>query len=236
MSHDWHDSSTARRWDSNSSRTNPTRSEQLDVLVSVLAALWRPGAWLLDLGFGSGQVEQRIFERIPEARVVGVDSSEAMMAIARARLVDYGDRFTSVRHDLAALEGAPLPDRRYQFAIAVQSLHHLAEPEMRAAYRFVHGRLDPGGVFLLLDRLKVEDEATWPLLRAVWERQDRVFGVPAAAHEGRDFADHQRTVRGRGDYPVLLDQHLLWLREAGFTPACLHLHGHRGLIAAAKAG
>ncbi len=234
MPHDWRDPETARRWDRQGHETNPCRPEQLDILVSVLAEHWRPGAWLLDLGFGSGQVEALIFDRIPDARVVGIDGSDAMMALAAERLRPYGDRFASVRHDLGALREARLPGHAYRFAIAVQSLHHLSAEDMRAAYGWIHHRLEPGGLFLLLDRMRVESAETWRVMHSVWRRQDHEYGTRVADHEGATFEDHERLVRERGDLPVLLDQHLQWLREAGFAVACLHAHGNRALVAGIK--
>lgn len=236
MSSDWHDPETARRWDRTATERNPVRAEQLDILAAVLGKLWTPGDWLLDLGYGSGQVEKLLFERIPAACAVGVDSSEAMMALARDRLAAHGSRFAAVRHDLAALGGLRLPPRPYRFAIAVQSLHHLEPAEMREAYGWLARQLQPGGLFLLLDRVRVENRAVWPAMRAVWERLDAVHGSGVAAHEGADLAAHEAAARERGDRPVLLDEHLAWLRSAGFDPACLHLHGNRALVAGVVSG
>lgn len=234
MRHDWRDQATAQRWDRSVHENNPSRREQLDILVSVLAGLWEPDGWLVDLGCGSGQVEALIFERLPEARVVGIDSSEAMLEIARQRLVGQQRRFQIVTGDLGHLDGLELPPHPYRFAIAVQSLHHLAPTDMRAAYRWVRERLEPGGAFFLLDRVGVENAATLGLLQQVWQRQDRQLGSGVAQHEGATMAAHQRGLSERGDRPVLLQEHLAWLRDAGFDPVCLHMHGHRALIAGTK--
>lgn len=234
MPHDWENAAEVRRWDQHATDANPIRPEQLDVLVAVLAGFWQPGRWAVDLGCGSGQVEKAIFDRIPAACVVGVDGSTEMMKLARERLATQLARFEAVRHDLAELSTLPLPAHPYQFVIAVQSLHHLSERDMRGAYAWAHGLLEPGGLFLLQDRLRVETSGVWRVMRAVWERQDREHGSAVADREGASFVDHERIVRERGDYPVLLDQHLSWLREAGFEAVCLHLHGNRALIAGYK--
>jgi hypothetical protein len=53
--------------------------------------------------------------------------------------------------------------------------------------------------------------------------------------EGATFEAHEQSVRTRGDQPATLEEHLQWLREAGFAEvACLHLHGNRALFAARK--
>ena len=51
-----------------------------------------PEGWILDLGCGSGLVAQMLLDRSPAAQIFGVDSSTAMLALARERLAPYGDR------------------------------------------------------------------------------------------------------------------------------------------------
>jgi ubiquinone/menaquinone biosynthesis C-methylase UbiE len=234
MMRDWKNAALAAAWDAGADRNNPARQEQLDILISVLADAYQPGKWTLDLGFGSGQVEKLIFERIPQARVVGVDSSREMMALAAERLAPYAERYQAVEHDLAQIDSLILPEHPYQFVISVQALHHLEPDEMQAAYRFIHRVLEPGGLFLLLDRMRVETPGLWTVIQSVWARQDRVYGSTVKDHEGATFAEHEQRVRGRGDLPVGLEQHLIWLRGSGFEAACLHLHANRALIAGRK--
>ncbi|MFB5189920.1 class I SAM-dependent methyltransferase [Alicyclobacillus fastidiosus] len=234
MTQNWNHPDTARLWDAKGNRRNPIRFEQLDILVSILESAYAKDAWILDLGYGSGQVEKLIFERLPEASVVGVDNSEAMMELAKQRLSENTSRFVSVRHDLGDIDTLSLPNHKYQFVIAIQSLHHLSKEQMQAVYRYIYRTLEPGGLFLLLDRLQVETKGLWEVYHTVWARQDRLYESTVASHEGTSFEDHQRTVLDRGDYPVLLDEHLEWLRKSGFEAACLHAHGHRALIVGRK--
>jgi SAM-dependent methyltransferase len=232
---DWKNPQAAARWDANSEGNNPTRQEQLDILLSVMADAYQPGKWVLDLGFGSGQVEKLIFERIPAARVVGVDHSPGMMALAAERLAPYQARYQAVEHDLEHLQSLALPEYPYQFVIAIQALHHLTPEGMRTAYRFIYDTLEPGGLFLLLDRMRVHTPGLWDAFQSVWARQDRVYGSTISHHEHTSFEVHERAVRERGDFPVTPEEHLAWLREVGFETAILHLHANRALIAGVKA-
>jgi len=229
---DWKDAAHAAGWDAQGDKTNPTRQEHLDILLSVMADAYQPEKWTLDLGFGSGQVEKLIFDRIPQARVVGVDSSREMMALAAERLAPYAERYQAVEYDLAQIESLVLPEHPYQFVISIQALHHLTPDEMQTAYRFIYRVLEPGGLFLLLDRMHVDAAGLWTVFQSLWGRQDRVYGSIIKNHEGATFAEHEQRVRGRGDLPVGPEQHLIWMREAGFEAAILHLHGNRALIAA----
>jgi trans-aconitate 2-methyltransferase len=56
---------------------------------------------VLDAGCGSGRVTAMLLERLPEGRVIGVDSSEEMVEYARAAL---GERATILVGDLTELE------------------------------------------------------------------------------------------------------------------------------------
>lgn len=234
MSHDWHDPMAAQEWDAQGDAINPTRAEQLDVLISVLANFTNPGDWILDLGYGSGKVEDLIFQRMPKTQVVGIDNSAAMVALASERLHGYADRFVPIHGDLAALSAIDLPITEFGAVIAIQSLHHLSGPALQSAYRRIHALLRPGGVFLLVDRLKVENTVVFPLLRSVWQRLDRHHGSGTASQEGDTFALHEMALQEEGDVPVMLETHLAWLRDCRFHVATLHVHGNRGLMAAIK--
>lgn len=234
MPHDWHDPTAAQEWDGQGDAINPTRAEQLDILISVLADFTSPSDWILDLGYGSGKVEDLIFERIPGVQVVGIDNSVAMAALAKERLHGYTDRFVPIHGDLAALSTVDLPVTEFGSVIAIQSLHHLPGPALQSVYRRIHALLRPGGVFLLLDRLQVENAVVFPLLHSVWQRADRQHGSSMALQEGDTFTRHQMAQKEEGDVPVTLETHLAWLRECRFDVATLHVHGNQGLIAAIK--
>src|SRR6478752_9286843 len=111
MYEDWTDMDTARSWSADTTTHNPVRVEQLDILMSILEDEYKPGTAILDVGMGSGLVEAMLFERIPGAFVVGLDSSQAMVALAHERLAQYAGRYEMVMHDLRDIAGAKLPQR-----------------------------------------------------------------------------------------------------------------------------
>lgn len=69
----------------------------LDRVVALLApALGREGAVLVDCTLGLGGHTEAVLERVPTARVIGVDRDPAAIELASARLAPYGERFTAV--------------------------------------------------------------------------------------------------------------------------------------------
>lgn len=235
---DWTNKEFARQWDADTVSYNLTRLEQLDILLSILKDEYREGATILDIGMGSGLVEEMLFERIPYAKVVGADFSEPMLELARARLAKYQGQYEVVTQDLTHISETRLPARQYSVAFSVQVIHNVAHQYKKETFAFIQRALAPGGLFLLLDRIRVATPGLFGAYLSVWDRLDRVRGSGSHTHtrEGDTFEAHEKSVSTRGDQPATLEEHLQWLREAGFDEvACLNLHGNRALFAARKA-
>ena len=215
MADRWHDPDFAVAWDRETAVGNPARAEHLDILLSVLAGHVRPDAAILDLGIGSGQVEMLLFERLPEARVVGVDGSAAMLALARERLTPFADRCALIERDFADIAGLRLPDQAYQAVISVQALHHAPHAQQRAVIRRAHDALEPGGLFLLMERVLIDAERLPGVYAAMWERQER----GAAVKSGWDPARYLQRLHDKADHVASPEDHLGWLRAAGFAAA-----------------
>jgi len=92
----------------------------------------RPGHAIYDLGCGAGNISRILAERFPEAPVVGIDSSEEMLAKARSQTVDA--RVTFQKGDLAQFQ----PDRPPGILYS------------NAAYHWLDGHIDMFPVLLKL--------------------------------------------------------------------------------------
>ncbi len=86
----------------------------LDRVVALLApALDHDGAVLVDCTLGLGGHSEAVLERLPQARVIGIDRDPQALAMSRERLAPYGDRFTGVQAvydeiaDVVADQGLP---------------------------------------------------------------------------------------------------------------------------------
>lgn len=119
---------------------------------------------LLDVGCGAGKLDRLIAAARPKVRVVGLDSSEPMLAAARRR--SRADRTPNVEFRLGTVEGSGFAEE-FDFAVSVLSFHHWEEPlEGLAA---VHRALVPGGRFWIYE---LDPEAPAEAIRgdrsAVW--------------------------------------------------------------------
>ena len=100
---------------------------------------------LLDLGTGTGETLAQVLPFPPNARAVGLDESDAMLAEARMRLLGYNVRL------LVADLSDPLPPGPFDLVVSVLAIHHLDGPGKAALFRRVAEVLSPGGRFVLGD-------------------------------------------------------------------------------------
>lgn len=93
----------------------------------------RPGHAVYDLGCGAGNITRLLADRFPEAPIVGIDSSDEMLAKARSQTVD--SRVTFSKGDLAHFKPGLPPGILYS----------------NAAYQWVENHIDyfPGLLQLL---------------------------------------------------------------------------------------
>lgn len=100
---------------------------------------------ILDLGCGTGLELEYIFARAPRALVTGIDLSAGMLDQLRERFAVYADQLTLIQDSYLT---RPFPAAIYQYACAVQTLHHLQPEEKAALFARIHASLQSGGIFI----------------------------------------------------------------------------------------
>ena len=148
----------------------------------------RPGAAVLDIGFGTGTLTAKLYEG--GCAVYGQDFSERMIGLASEKMP--GAHLYQGDFSLGLVE--ELRCRRYDFIIATYSLHHLTDVEKA---RFLHSlteRLNEGGKILIGDiafmtradmencRMKVGDE---------WDDEEFYFVIDEMKREFPDLLYQQ---------------------------------------------
>jgi SAM-dependent methyltransferase len=224
----WLDQTHASKWDADPLSSNPQRGEQLDLLLSLITDHYLSGTTILDVGCGSGLVEEKLFRQLPEALVLGVDYSPPMIAMARERLAGKAKQFEIVQHDFNAIDDLRLPVRHYQVAFSVQAIHNLAPANQRKVISWVRRELSHPGFFFLLDRIAVPSVELFSSYRSFWNHQEKTYSVKV--QEGQTPAEHRRLLEEEGDSPMTLQENLMALAESGFHASPLEVHGNRALF------
>ena len=223
--HQWKTDETAVAWDVQGGGELPTRAKQQDLLLALLAASEIGDGAVLDLGIGSGLVAEAVLQALPDAQLFGIDFSNAMLDLARERLSPFGSRVLLRSHDLSDPDAIDLPPLRYKAAFSIQTMHHLSDTEKAAAFAWTAAVIDPGGLVVVIDRVKV-DEPLFQDWAVVWRRVD--------SKTPRTYANHVEELTQAGDRPALLQDQLAWMTAAGLDACCLHLYGNRAVLVGRK--
>ena len=160
----------------------------------------QPGLSLLDVGCGPGTITLDLARHVAPGAVVGVDTSEAVLDIARTAAEQAGE--PAVTFQVADAMALPFDDDTFDVVHAHQVLQHLTDPV--AALRELRRVTRPGGVVAVRDA----DYAamTWyPPSPGLDEWLALYHEVTTA---NRAEADAGRRLLG-------------WARDAGFDPAGL---------------
>jgi SAM-dependent methyltransferase len=217
--HDWSDPTFALSWETQAEQSNPVRRVQLDLLLELLRA--HGLGTVLDLGVGSGLVAEEVLGALPQARLIGLDASGAMLALARERLARFGERAKLIEADAGAVNLASRIDGAVDAVFSVQTLHNLEPAAHRRALASTAEAMAPGALLVIADRYAAP-LSLFESFRLVWDR--------AGADEGVSPEDHVEKLRVQGDQPVLLQTELAWLDEIGFDAACLHCFANRAVV------
>lgn len=229
MPNKWLDPEFAENWDAKTNNRNPIRLEQLDIVASVVADTYQEGKYVVDLGFGSGHLEEMILKRRPETRLIGIDASSAMIDIANSRLVPLSKAYQAIQHDLSDISSLHLDGEDIQVILCIQTLHHLAQEHQIKVLKWAHNTLDKGGVFLIIDRIAIDTKTFFDTYKSLWKRLDN-----ASPQSNEDFDHYVKKITTKQDYPFTIEQNLDHLRRAGFEATCIHLHLDRAIIVARK--
>ena len=111
------------------------------------------GSRVLDLGCGTGLELEEYFALNPGAAVTGIDLSEAMLNVLKAKFP--GKNLTLIR---ASYFDVPLGTRLYDATVSVESLHHFPAVMKASLYGRLHSALGEKGVFVLTDYFAESEE------------------------------------------------------------------------------
>ncbi|MDV3125807.1 class I SAM-dependent methyltransferase [Mycobacterium sp. 21AC1] len=142
------------RWDRQQEYYMPDREERFDVVIDIVEeVVRRPDPLVVDLGIGPGSLAHRLVERIPAARVVGIDADPLLMKLGTAGRPDA--RIRTVLGDLREpgwFDSLGL-DRAPDAYVSSTALHWINRSPLRDLLHRCGATIAPGGVFVDADHL-----------------------------------------------------------------------------------
>ena len=108
---------------------------------------------ILDLGCGTGLELEEYFSFNPQAKVTGIDLTEAMLESLKAKF-----SYKEITTICGSYFDVPFGTEVFDAAVSVESLHHFAKEEKIPLYTKLRNALKPGGYFILTDYFADSDE------------------------------------------------------------------------------
>ncbi|UTW09643.1 class I SAM-dependent methyltransferase [Pseudomonas benzenivorans] len=120
--------------------------------MPIQAETWRPDEALVDIGCGTGSSLRHLTALCPQGRLVGIEPSPAMLAIAQQQTQQLG-LGARIEFYCAAAEALPLADASMDSVLAFSSFHHWQDAAL--GLREVLRVLKPNGRLLLSEEPEI---------------------------------------------------------------------------------
>jgi SAM-dependent methyltransferase len=191
-----------------------------------------PGARLLEIGCGTGQLTLALAERGCE--VIALDIGADMAAIARRKLAPY----PNARVLVAAFEDWPLPTRPFDAVVAATAFHWL-DPAVRV--NKASASLGPGGTLATVSTHHVAggDEGFFVEVQACYERWDSSTPAGLRLLTAADIPPDSEELDRSGQFGPATFRRYEWEQAystAAYCDLLLTYSGHRILPIEARRG
>jgi tRNA (cmo5U34)-methyltransferase len=211
----------------------PEREQQIETICDVVPP--REGSFnILELCCGAGLLAGALLERFPSCTVYGYDGSPEMLATARTNLECYGERFQTLRFDLA--DGAwRRPDFPIHAVVSSLAIHHLDGAQKLQLFRDIYAMLEGDGALVIADVIAPAHSLGAMAAANAWDAAVRKRALEFdgnlaafAAFEREKWNMYRYFDPDDIDKPSRLLDQLKWLEQAGFADVDVYwmLAGH----------
>lgn len=193
----------ASKYDEMIEKIVPYYHEQHDIILSLIPFSKDAKIKVLDLGIGTGALSHLLLTYYPNSKIYGIDLSKNMIEVSKKRLKEFEDRIVLSCGDIEEISF----DDDYDIVVAGLSVHHLTDEAKRNFFKKIYNSLKEGGVFIIRDLIKSESDRINDLYFKLWCDFEQKNGVdPKKMSE--NFQEE--------DIPSTMENHIDWLKEAGF--------------------
>jgi tRNA (cmo5U34)-methyltransferase len=211
----------------------PEREQQIETICDLVPPCGDPFN-ILELCCGAGLLAGALLERFPGCTVYGYDGSPEMLDTARANLERYGERFQTLRFDLAdgVWRTLAFPVHAVVSSLAI---HHLDDAQKLQLFRDVYIMLERGGALVIADVIAPAHSLGAETAAKAWDvavrRRALEFDGNLAAFEmfeREKWNMYRHFDPDDIDKPSRLLDQLKWLDHAGFAHVDVYwmLAGH----------
>lgn len=159
----------------------------------------------LDLGCGTGSLEELAFHKFSNIHFVLVDPSEKMLGQAKEKLKKYSIQYVCSRSDSIDFENY------FNVVTAIQSHHYMQKEERAKATECVYRALKDAGIYISFENVIPEDEEIKATELLRWGRYQQRHGKTE-----QETKEHNARC-GVHYFPLTVMQHIQLLKDTGFS-------------------
>ncbi len=200
----WQSPEFVDEWQRRQAARAPERRRQFVVMRALIPRSPDEQFTYVNLGAGSGNLDEVLLAHFGKARATLVDGSQAMLDSARERLGQFSGRVDFVVADLSRSEWLSEVSGPFDVVVSSFAAHHAGGAErVRGLYSETYGLLPVGGTFVNLE----------------YVRTGRPDIVALSSWASKDQEAQLNATTPRHSLPGTMVEQLGWLSEAGFATA-----------------
>ena len=161
---------------------------------------------MLDIGIGTGNLEEFIFRKFPKARITGVDTS--IILLNKTKLRFSNQKFQAIQADIRNYD---MGKNKFSKILASLAIHHFEDEEKRKLFQNIYEALSENGSFINFDMIKPETEKELLKLKKELFQKWKDQGLT------KDFIEKEKEEMAERDRLVELSKQKEWLEKIGFT-------------------
>jgi tRNA (cmo5U34)-methyltransferase len=161
---------------------------------------------ILDIGIGTGNLEEFIFNKFPQAKIVGIDTSADFLNIAKNKNINY--QLQTVQADIRNYD---IGEHKFDIILSSLAIHHFEDNEKYILFQGIYKALSDNGIFINFDMIKPETEEEYLKL------SDQLFERWKEHGLSNDFIEEEKKEMAERDRLVELSKQKKWLEKIGFN-------------------
>ncbi|KKD38601.1 class I SAM-dependent methyltransferase [Limnoraphis robusta] len=198
----------------------PLANEQLEMILRIIQMAQSEVNTVLDLGCGDGILGRTILTQYPDAKVVFLDFSEAMISAVQDKLANHQNQVEFILGDFGQSSWVNLVQDVGEFDVIVSgfAIHHQPDSRKQEIYQEIYNLLTPGGVFLNLEHIQSASNFGESVFNEMFIDSLLDYHHQRGNHQSREEIAQQYYNRPDKAANILAPVELQcqWLREMGF--------------------
>ncbi|MEA5543271.1 class I SAM-dependent methyltransferase [Limnoraphis robusta Tam1] len=198
----------------------PLANQQLEMILRIIQMAQSEVNTVLDLGCGDGILGRTILTQYPDAKVVFLDFSEAMISAVQDKLANHQNQVEFILGDFGQSSWVNLVQDVGEFDVIVSgfAIHHQPDYRKQEIYQEIYNLLTPVGVFLNLEHIQSASNFGESVFNEMFIDSLLDYHHQRGNHQSREEIAQHYYNRPDKEANILAPVELQcqWLREMGF--------------------